>query len=192
MIAAALLAATVSPFGLAANPAVVHTADDRTAVVRVYDVGTDPLEATVSIEPVAKVDGKCTVSGQRVQGVTLASSARVHLDPGKYATARVRIAQSAPAQDLAVIFTAAAGPAGGNVRVNGAVGAQLLVSGPHAAAVGCTTKAAPRPAPPVAAGSVAATLRPGGGWPWPWIAGAVGAGAVLGTAVRRFSRAKRT
>jgi hypothetical protein len=191
MIAALLVAAATSPFGLTASPTVVHAAGGHTAQVRIYDVGTEPLEATVSIEPVAKVNGQCTVSGQSVQGVTLASPVKVHLNPGKYATATVRIAPSAPAQDLAVVFTAATGQAGGNVQVNGAVGTQLLVNGPHTASTGCTTKATPALSPthPVVAGSVTAT--PGSrGWPWPWIIGALAIGGLSGAAARRFNRAK--
>ena len=191
MIAAALLAVASSPFGLAASPTVVHTVDGRSAQVRLYDVGTKPVDAMVSIQPVAKVDGKCTVTGQGVQGITLASPARVHLNPGKYAIATVRIGPSAPAQDLAVVFSAATGTTSGNVQVNGAVGVQVLVNGPHAAAVGCAAKAAAQPTAPAEAGAV--TAAPGsGGWPWPWILGALAAGGLIGTAARRFSRQKRT
>jgi len=88
--------------------------------------------------------------------VTLASPARVHLNPGKYATATVRIGTSAPAQDLAVVFSAATGTTSGNVQVNGAVGVQVLVNGPHAAATGCAAKATAQPTAPAEAGAVTA------------------------------------
>jgi hypothetical protein len=196
VIAAALFAAATSPFGLLATPPVLHTADGRTAEIRVFDVGARSLEVSVSIEPVAKVNGKCTASGQGAVGVTLASPAQVHLDPGQYATATVRIAQSAPSQDLAVVFSAAAGVQQGNVRVNGAVGSQLVVNGPHAASAACVSQPTPSSAsstssaPSAVTGSV--TAAPRSGWPWPWIVTAVAVGALLSAVVSQLLRRRRT
>lgn len=194
MIGAALVAvaAVGSPFGLTASPPVVHAAPGHTAQVRIWDTGTAPLEATITIEPVSKVNGKCAVSNQVVQDVTLASPAKVHLNPGQSATATVRVGAAAPAQDLAVVFSAAAGGSGGNVSVTGAVGTQLLVDGKQAPTVGCSAKATPAASESAAAaGAVVAASRGGSSVLWGWIVGALAAGAVLSAAVSRLFRRGR-
>jgi hypothetical protein len=60
-----------------------------------------------------------------------------------------------------VVFTGSPG-AGGNVRVTGAVGAQLLVSGPHGArTAGCVSATAPHRPVAAAAGQVTGTSPAG-------------------------------
>jgi len=115
-------------FSLTASPAAEHIAAGRwhDEQFTIADTGTAPARVTVRIMTVASRAGACGVTSQRQpEGVTV-SPARFDLKAGQRGVAHVTIEKTAPAQDLAVVFTSAGGSTG-EARVSGAVASQLVI-----------------------------------------------------------------